>query len=311
MPTSIPQNPQYKDRLFKFIFGRNTEESKRWLLSLYNALNGSSYTDISDLKLTTIENIIYVTMKNDVSFLIGEEINLYEQQSTYNPNMPLRGLMYFAQLYQMILSERRKDLFGHSLVKIPSPRFVVFYNGTADKADTVKLRLSDAFESPSSSGEFEWTATMVNINAGHNSPLQKSCKALYDYSSYVAKVRTNLATMPKTQAVDKAVNDSIKENLLDGFFKRQKMEVLNMSLTEFDQEEYDRNRRQEGYEEGIADGISQGEIRGAQQTRIETARNLLNMNILTPKQISQASGLSIDEILALKNEAEPVTQAQE
>ena len=61
-----------------------------------------------------------------------------------------------------------------------------------------------------------------------------------------------------------------------------------MSLTEFDQEEYDRNRRQEGYEEGT------------QQTRIETARNLLNMNILTPEQISQASGLSIDEILALK-----------
>ena len=255
MPISIPQNPQYKDRLFKFIFGRDTEESKRWLLSLYNALNGSCYTDISDLKLTTIENIIYVTMKNDVSFLIGEEINLYEQQSTYNPNMPLRGLMYFAQLYQMILSERGKDLFGHSLVKIPSPRFVVFYNGTTDKADTVKLRLSDSFESPAPSGDFEWTATMVNINAGHNETLQKSCKALYDYSSYVAKVRTNLASMPKNKAVDCAVNEAIRENLLDSFFKRQKMEVLNMSLTEFDQEEYDRNRREEGRQEGYEEGI--------------------------------------------------------
>ena len=117
----LAQNREYKDRLFKFIFGRDTQESREWLLSLYNALNGTDYTDTSDLKFTTIENIIYVTMKNDVSFLIGDEINLYEQQSTFNPNLPLRGLMYFSQLYQMMLSEQGKDLFGHSLVKIPTP----------------------------------------------------------------------------------------------------------------------------------------------------------------------------------------------
>ena len=96
-------NRQYQDRLFKAIFGR--EEHKDWLLSLYNALNGSSYTDPSAIEINTIEGIIYVTMKNDISFLIDSQLNLYEQQSSYNPNMPLRGLMYFAELYQKHLTE--------------------------------------------------------------------------------------------------------------------------------------------------------------------------------------------------------------
>ena len=142
---------EYKDRLFKKIFGDTTEESKRWRLDLYNALNGTSYTDPDKLKLTTIENVIYVTMKNDISFLIGSQMNLYEQQSSYNPNMPLRGLMYFAQLYQMNLSARGLDLFGSKLVKIPSPSFVVFYNGDKELPDVSEQRLSDAFE-PAGSG---------------------------------------------------------------------------------------------------------------------------------------------------------------
>ncbi len=95
---TLPQR-EYKDRLFKAIFGRDTEESKRWRLELYNALNGTDYSDPNELKLTTIENFIYITMKNDVSFLLDSQMNLYEQQSTFNPNMPLRGLLYFSQLY--------------------------------------------------------------------------------------------------------------------------------------------------------------------------------------------------------------------
>ena len=160
-------NREYKDRLFKAIFGRNTAESKRWRLDLYNALNGTAYTDPDELKLTTIENVIYVTMKNDISFLIGSkmnlyeqplpygklttscearsrggsQMNLYEQQSSYNPNMPLRGLMYFAQLYQMNLSARGLDLFGSKLVKIPAPSFVVFYNGDRKLPDVSEQRL--------------------------------------------------------------------------------------------------------------------------------------------------------------------------
>ena len=234
-------NRQYQDRLFKAIFGR--EEHKDWLLSLYNALNGSSYTDPSDIEINTIEGIIYVTMKNDISFLIDSQLNLYEQQSSYNPNMPLRGLMYFAELYQKHLTKQDRDLFTTALVKIPTPNFVVFYNGSRDMPDVTKLRLSEAFEIPAENGDFEWTATMLNINAGRNKTLLQKCKPLYHYSCYVDRVKTNVRSgMTKENAVSEAVNFAIQNDFLDGYFKIQKAEVLNMSLTEFDQEAYDRHR---------------------------------------------------------------------
>ncbi|MBE6354199.1 hypothetical protein [Treponema sp.] len=259
----------YKDRLFKFIYGRDNEQSRRWLLSLYNALNDSNYTNTDELKMTTIENIIYITMKNDISFLIDGHMTLYEQQSSYNPNMPLRGLLYFAQLYQKEISDRRADIFGSSIVKIPTPRFVVFYNGLHAAPDISNLRLSDAFEIKDSSNEFEWTATMYNINAGHNESLQKKCISLYDYSRYISFIRENIKKMAMEDAVNDAVEKAIGENLLEGFFRQQKMEVLNMCLTEFNQEEYDRNRRLEGYEEGM------------HNKAIETASKMMKKGIST------------------------------
>ena len=284
---SFKANREYKDRLFKAIFGRDSEQSKRWRLDLYNALNGTSYTDPDALSLTTIENVIYITMKNDISFLIGSQMNLFEQQSSFNPNMPLRGLMYFAQLYQMYLSRQEKDLFGTTLVKIPTPSFIVFYNGDRKLPDVSYQKLSDAFE-PKGSGEgFEWTAKVINIGGKHNEGLQKKCRALYDYCSYVNRVEQNLkAKMPARKAVEEALDYAIREKLLDGFFKNQKMEVLNMSLTEFDQEQYDRNRRREGFDEG--------ELFGKQ----EDARNALALGLSTD-QISRITGLSIEDIQAL------------
>ena len=273
---------EYKDRLFKKIFGDTTEESKRWRLDLYNALNGTAYTDPDELKLTTIENVIYVTMKNDISFLIGSQMNLYEQQSTFNPNMPLRGLMYFAQLYQMNLSARGLDLFGSKLVKIPSPSFIVFYNGDKELPDVSEQKLSDAFEPAGSGKGFEWTAKVINIGGNHSGDLLKRCRALYDYCSYVDRVKGNLKTgMPKKAAVGEAVDYAIKENYLDGFFKSQKMEVMNMSLTEFDQEEYDRNRRREEKE--------------------EIAQNMLARNYPVT-DIAEITGLSLADVARLSEE---------
>ncbi|MBQ3799001.1 MAG: hypothetical protein II837_01785, partial [Treponema sp.] len=184
--------------------------------------------------------------------------------------------------------------FGSTLVKIPSPSFVVFYNGNMELPDVSEQRLSDAFE-PAGSGEgFEWTAKVINIGGKHSEGLLKKCKALYDYCSYVNCVKGNLKSgMPKTDAVRKALDYAIGENMLDGFFKAQKMEVMNMSLTEFDQEEYDRNRRREGEEIGFN--------RGKQ----EDARNALALG-LPLEQISQITGLSVADIQALATEAKPV-----
>ena len=298
-------NRQYQDRLFKAIFGR--EEHKDWLLSLYNALNGSSYTDPSAIEINTIEGIIYVTMKNDISFLIDSQLNLYEQQSSYNPNMPLRGLMYFAELYQKHLTKQDRDLFTTALVKIPTPNFVVFYNGSRDMPDVTKLRLSEAFEIPAENGDFEWTATMLNINAGRNKTLLQKCKPLYHYSCYVDRVKSNVRSgMTKENAVSEAVNFAIQNDFLDGYFKIQKAEVLNMSLTEFDQEAYDRHRFNEGKEAGIAEGkeigIAIGIAEGERKTALQNARNLLYMKLGSIEQIAQATQLSVDEVVHLQKE---------
>ena len=304
-------NRQYQDRLFKAIFGR--EEHKDWLLSLYNALNGSSYTDPSAIEINTIEGIIYVTMKNDISFLIDSQLNLYEQQSSYNPNMPLRGLMYFAELYQKHLTKQDRDLFTTALVKIPTPNFVVFYNGSRDMPDVTKLRLSEAFEIPAENGDFEWTATMLNINAGRNKTLLQKCKPLYYYSCYVDRVKTNVRSgMTKENAVSEAVNFAIQNDFLDGYFKIQKAEVLNMSLTEFDQEAYDRHRFNEGKEAGIAEGkeigIAIGIAEGERKTALQNARNLLYMKLGSIEQIAQATQLSVDEVLHLQEEMSVIAQ---
>ena len=217
MTTQTQPNVIYKDRLFKAIFGR--QEHKDWLLSLQNALNNSDYKNPDDLELTTIENIIYITMKNDLSFLIDSQMNLYEQQSTWNPNMPLRGLFYFAQLYQQHISKQKRDIYSSTLLKIPTPQFIVIYNGSRQTEDIEKLKLSDAFEVPKNDGEFEWTATLVNINKGHNEQLLAKCKPLNDYATYIERIKANIKQgLSKKEAVDEAMEFAIKSNMLNGFF---------------------------------------------------------------------------------------------
>ena len=301
MTTQTQPNVIYKDRLFKAIFGR--QEHKDWLLSLYNALNNSDYKNPDDLELTTIENIIYITMKNDLSFLIDSQMNLYEQQSTWNPNMPLRGLFYFAQLYQQHISKQKRDIYSSTLLKIPTPQFIVIYNGSRQTADVEKLKLSDAFEVPKNDGEFEWTATLVNINKGHNESLLAKCKPLNDYAAYIERIKANVEKgLSKEEAVDEAMRFAIKNNMLNGFFQNQKMEVLNMSLTEFDQEEYDRNRYEEGREAGLQEGkqvgLQEGKVAGKLEGFIETAKKLLQIN-MPVALITDITGLSAEQLSKL------------
>lgn len=289
----ILQTRNYRDTLFKKIFG--SEENKKYLLQLYNALNDSDYKNTDDLQLTTIENIIYVTIKNDVSFLIESKMTLYEQQATYNPNMPLRGLMYYAQLYQEYLTSIKRNLYSTRLIKIPNPNFIVFYNGSKETEDVVEFKLSDAFMTPQESPKFEWTAKMLNINKNHNIALQKKCEPLYYYVEFANRVNSNIkkGLSPKAAMTD-AVDYAIKNNFYGDFFKKQKMEVLNMSLTEFNQEEYDREKHDDWYEEGRAEGRIEGKKAGI----LETAKNMLLKNIPL-EMIQSCTGLSLAEIQKL------------
>lgn len=188
------------------------------------------------------------------------------------------------------------DLFGSTLVKIPAPSFIVFYNGNRELPDVSEQKLSDAFEPAGSTKGFEWTAKVINIGGKHSEALQKKCRALYDYCRYVNRVKGNLkAGLPKTDAVKDALDYAIRGNFLDGFFKAQKMEVLNMSLTEFDQELYDRNRRREGWEEGEKVGFEQGERSGIVIGKQETARNMLARNYPVT-DIAEITGLPLADV---------------
>ena len=193
-------NRRYKDSLFRKVFS-----DKKDLLDLYNALNGTDYSNEEELTVTTLGDVVYISVKNDLSFLVGGTINLYEHQSSYNPNMPV-------------------------------PVFIVFYNGTREEPDRTILRLTDAFVSANGKTAenacLECAATMLNINYGHNFELMQKCRRLEEYSLFVAEVRKWIeAGGDRKQAVDDAVDVCIEQGILRDILIRERTAIVNMVLS--------------------------------------------------------------------------------
>lgn len=240
-------NRKYKDRLFKRIF-----ENKEDLLSLYNAVNGTDYDNAEDVSVNTIEDCVYMSMRNDVSFLIYDVMNLYEHQSTDNPNMPLRGFFYLGALYKEMFGEHR-DLYSSMIINLPTPQFIVFYNGSKDEPDEKYMKMSDAYIGQIS-GEpaLECTARLLNINYGHNKELMDKCKKLREYAVLVKRVRENLKNgLSKEIAVSNAVDSCIKEDILKDLLLKHKAEVTDMILSEYDEALHINNEKAISYEEGL------------------------------------------------------------
>ena len=293
--TSFPLvNRNYKDTVFRMLFS-----DRKNLLSLYNAVNQKHYTDPEDLEIVTLENAIYMGMKNDLAFIIDTNLYLYEHQSTYNPNMPLRDLFYISNEYQKLLD--KKSLYSSSLQKIPAPNFIELYNGTDTLSDFSEHRLSSAFENLSGEPKLELIVTVLNINEGHNALLMEHCQTLKEYSQYVAKVRKYAAGMPLDQAVEYAVDECIKENILADFLRKNRAEVISMSIFEYDKEEEEKKLRKAEYEAGVEAGVSLGVEKGVKKGIIETTRHLLKLNKLSLEEIASVSGLSVEEIKKLQN----------
>ena len=253
-----PVNRSYKDTLFRMLF-----QEKEALLSLYNAVGQTDYKDASQLEIVTLENAIYMNMKNDLAFLINLELNLYEHQSTWNPNMPLRDLFYVAKEYEQLI--RKETLYSSRLVKLPVPRFLVFCNGRMpDQAEKIVLKLSDSFEKRTEEPELE--VTVLNINAGCNETLMNACRLLKEYSLYVARVRSYASQMDMNAAVNRAVEECISEGILADFLLKSRAEVVAMSIFEYDEErERELIKKAEfecGKEEGIKAGIELGKAQG-------------------------------------------------
>lgn len=240
-------NREYKDRLFKFIF-----REKKDLLELYNAINDTAYDDPEAIEVNTMEDVVYMGMRNDLSFLVMDVLNLYEHQSTYSPNLPLRGLFYFADLYRGMVGERQ-DLYSSKRIELPMPQFVIFYNGMQSEPERSVLKLSDAFGkgNPKMLPGVECTAVMLNINLGSNAWLMEKSKRLREYVQFVACVRENLShKMRIGQAVDEAVETCLRKGILEDILSKNRQEVRDMLLTEYNEELHLRNERQIALEEG-------------------------------------------------------------
>ena len=248
MQKNIRVNREHKDSLFRFIFS-----DKKALLSLYNAVNDSDYTDKELLEIYTMEDFVYMGMKNDVSFLIDWNLNLFEHQSTYNPNMPLRGFMYMASSFKKYVELNRLDLYSSKLIRIPVPRYFVFYNGKRPMEDEVLFRLTDQMEGTDAAEKSctEFTAHMVNINEGHSPKMMERCPMLYEYSIFIGEIRKNTeAGMMLVEAIDTAVDECIKRGILADILRSNRAEVTDMLLKEYDEAFHIASEKEISFEEG-------------------------------------------------------------
>ena len=262
----------YKDRLFRMIFN-----DKEKLLELYNAMNRSDYKDASELQVVTLENAIYLSMKNDVAYVLHDELFLYEQQSTKNANMPLRCLFYASDTYSVLVKD--KNIYGTKMLPLPSPTFVVFYNGKQKMDEEGELRLSDAFVKKQEIPNLEVIVKVKNINMGNSRELFEKCRPMRDYMIFVDKVRR--------YSQEQTIRECMEEDVMADFLKRNRAEVVKMCLYEYDEERQREFDREEGREEG----------RDAE--RIEVARRMLKSHKLSYVEVAEIVGLTVEEAKAL------------
>lgn len=286
----------YKDRVFRLLFN-----DKGRLLELYNALNDTAYTSADDLEVNTLDNAIFMKMKNDVSFLIDCDMCLYEHQSTYCPNMPLRGLLYLTDLYKKRISEI--DLCVSKRIMIPTPHYIVFYNGTERREEEFFQKLSDSFEN-NRDGCLELTVRTININYGHNEKLMTKCHVLADYAYFIAEIRKNLETMSLETAVEAAVDSCIKQDILRDFLMEQKAEVIAMSIYEYNEEYVKKTLYEDGYDAGQRDGYNSGQKDGMELNMVQNVEALItNLGLSLPKAC-EALGCTVKEFQTAKSKME-------
>lgn len=250
-------NKKYKDRLFRMAFSEKED-----LLELYNAMNGSDYRNPDDLEITTLEDVIYMGTKNDMAFIIDEVLNLWEHQSTQNPNMPLRGLFYFTDEYRKFITQEDLNIYGSRRIMLPAPQYVIFYNGLPSEPDRMELALSESFSKKNKNllSCIELKALVVNINRGHNKELMRQCRRLKEYAEFVGRVRECLNNgLTPIAAVEQTVNSCIHDGIMAEFLSSHRAEVCEVILTEYDEQKHIADEKEVSWEDGLKKGITLGD----------------------------------------------------
>ena len=290
--TNKKANREYKDSVFTKLFS-----DKQKILELYNALECRNYPDDTEIKINTLDGVLYMDRMNDVSFILENKlIVLIEQQSSINGNMPLRCLIYICKLYEAFIASEKSNIYRETTVKIPRPEFICLYNGKEDFPDEKILKLSDAFSEIGENNriDLDLSVRVLNINKGRNQTIVKESKVLSDYIIFIDIVRKYVeAGGSLAEALDEALKYSIEQGILAEFLKKYRAEVISMLATEFDLEV--------ALEAAKLDGIVQGEIKGEKKKAIEVAKNALKEGA-SIDFISKIAGLDKSVIANLKVE---------
>ena len=301
----------YKDSVFVDLFYTD-EKAGENLLSLYNALYDDSLTDIHALKGVRLENVLYMPFANDIAFTVeSKKIILGEHQSTLNRNMPLRCLLYVAREYEQLVPVRKR--FRTKAAQIPTPSFIIFYNGKSEQEKETLLRLSDAYQEKSDTGTYalELEVRMININRKAGHPILEKCPILKEYSTFVEHVR---AYGNNEQKLTEAVKECIRKGILSEYLERKSREVINMLIGEYDYEmdmqekqEEIREEMQEQMEEAIAEAVSEAvaEVQAKMNVKVEQAEAEAAMKV---KQAEAEAAVKVEQA---ETKAEQATAAAE
>ncbi|WP_026517125.1 Rpn family recombination-promoting nuclease/putative transposase [Butyrivibrio sp. MC2021] len=296
MGNSESINRKYKDRLFNYIFGR--EENREWTLSLYNAVNGSNYTDPDLIEFNTLSDVLFMGMKNDTSFLVSDIMSVYEHQSSLNLNMPLRMLQYVGDLYSGYIAKNKLNKYGTGRIMLPIPKLVTFYNGEQDAEDEMVLKLSDSFAPEHKyKADIEVKVRMINVNYSSNKELMKSCKPLAEYSWFVDTIRRNKTEHGLDVSVAKALDQMPSDFVIKDFLVKHRQEVEGMLDTEYKEAEVMELFKEDGRKEGIAQGI---ELEKEQSISMMLSRGK------TPEEIVDFCGYPLEMVLKVQEELEKV-----
>ena len=272
-------NREYKSDVISMML-----QIPEYALDVYNAMNDSAYTDPDMIQIMRLENGISLSVRNDASFFISNYLNLYEHQSTYSPNAPLRFLIYLTNLLKTTI--RKRDLYSRKRVQIATPHFAVFYNGTEKRPEKEVLKLSDAFINRTDTPEIELTVTVYNINPNNNTQLLEKSEVLRSYMIFVNRVRENLEHQKKIAqnapeydeaayeeeleaAINEAIDHCIEHHIMEAFFRENRSEVTKSMVLDYTWERREELIRAEEYEDGKREGLEIGRAEGEKRGRAE------------------------------------------
>ncbi|MBU5429817.1 hypothetical protein KQI22_07025 [Kineothrix sp. MSJ-39] len=288
-------NREYKSDVISMML-----QIPEYALDVYNAMNDSAYTDSDMIQIMRLENGISLSVRNDASFFISNYLNLYEHQSTYSPNAPLRFLIYLTSLLEKTIGKR--DLYGRKHMQIATPHFAVFYNGAEKRPEREVLKLSDAFINQTDTPEVELTVTVYNINLDNNTQLLAKSKVLNGYMIFVNRVRENLEHRREIAqnalifdvavyeedlevSINEAIDYCIKHHIMENFFRENRNGVTKSMVLDYTWERREKLIRAEEYEDGKREGLEIGRAEG--EKRVEDTKKRLLQNLMKSQNITE------------------------